>query len=172
MRGEFDRLARAVISQALSDAGIGALDGERLTVSELARNEARSFLFATVGTWRQAREYWASLADLCPDQLRHRAKAALEGALNPQPAPVPQPITPKRPPKPQERRLRKAPMPGTKLADVLYYLKRAEGVSIEELQRALGWSRQAAQTGIYEMRLYGIVTKRGQDGRYRIVSLP
>jgi hypothetical protein len=64
-------------------------------------------------------------------------------------------------------RKRAAPTPGTKLSSVLYYLKRPEGVSVEELVQ-LGWTRQAAQTGIYEMRLYGIIPTRGPDGRYRV----
>lgn len=147
--------------------------GHRVMVSQLDRDEARSFLFAQTGAWRQAREFWCSLADLDHERLRRRSRELLEAKDKPPPADA----EPEPPPQvlrtgPKIMRKRKAPMPGSKLADVLYYLKRPEGVSLDELQQSLGYSRQGAQTGIYEMKLYGIVAKRCEDGRYRVVSLP
>ena len=62
-------------------------------------------------------------------------------------------------------------MPGTKLADVLYYLRRAEGVSPEELMHRFQWKRETAVTAVSDLRLYyGIDSKRFHDGRYRIVA--
>jgi biotin operon repressor len=165
------QIARAVISQALGDAGLGMERGYRMTVSPLDRDEARAFLTANTGAWRQVRELWCSLADLDPARLRRRTLELLDKGKLPLVRPEPSP-PPKRDPMPLIMRKRKAPMPGTKLSSVLHYLKRPEGVSLDELQQSLGWSRQAAQTGICEMRLYGIVTERDPGGRYRVVSLP
>ena len=62
-------------------------------------------------------------------------------------------------------------MPGTKLADVLYFLRREEGVAPEELMQRLNWKRETAITAISDLRLYyGIRGKRCHDGRYRIVA--
>jgi beta-phosphoglucomutase-like phosphatase (HAD superfamily) len=44
-----EQLGRAVIKQALSDAGIGAADNERRAVHPLDRDEARSFLLSQSG---------------------------------------------------------------------------------------------------------------------------
>ena len=63
-------------------------------------------------------------------------------------------------------------MPGTKLADVLYYLRRAEGVAPEELMQRFNWTRPTALTAISDLRMYGIRGRRCHDGRYRILSLP
>jgi hypothetical protein len=168
MAEDMERIARAIISQALSDAGLGMPRGERVMVNSLDRDEARSFLLAESGAWKQARDTWCLLADLDSETLRRRTAEVLSGA-RPLFAPKPPPKAPRvtRGPGPSEMRKRAAPMPGTKLSSILYYLKRPEGLSVDELVR-LGWTRQAAQTGIYEMRLYGIVPTRGPDGRYRV----
>jgi len=168
MAEDMERIARATISQALSDAGVGMANGKRVMVSTLDRDEARAFLLSETGAWKQARELWCSLADLDPEALRRRTAEVLSGD-KPLFAPPPPPKAPRvtKGPAPSEMRKRAAPTPGTKLSSVLYYLKRPEGVSVEELMQ-LGWTRQAAQTGIYEMRLYGIVPTRGPDGRYRV----
>ena len=169
---DMERVARAVVAQALSDAGVGIARGHRKMVSSLDRAEARTFLISQSGLWKQAREMWCSLADLDAEQLRERTLKLLDAPDEPKPAPAP-PVTPKwqrgpRPPKIVRRS--KAPNPGTKLSSVLYYLKRPEGVSLDELQEALQWNRNSAMSGIYDLRMFGIVSKRGEDGRYRLVQ--
>lgn len=168
MAEDMERIARATISQALSDAGIGIASGKRVMVSSLDRDEARSFLLAQTGSWKQARESWCSLADLDPERLRRRSAEILSGS--PPPAPVPEPKPPRAPTVPIRRA--KAPRPGTKLADVLYYLRRPEGVAPEELMQKFNWKRETALTAISDLRMYGIRGKRCHDARYRIVSLP
>lgn len=164
-----ERIARAVISQALRDAGIGTPAGERRTVHPLDQDEARSFLLAEAGTWKQARFTWCSMADLDPARLRRRTAEVLSGN---------EPVVVAMPKQRRERavtkiaRTAKRPKPGTKLSSVLYYMSRPEGVSLDELQRHLGWNRNTAMTSVYDLRLFGIIGKRGEDGRYRIVSLP
>lgn len=162
-----EQLGRAVIKQALSDAGIGAADNERRAVHPLDRDEARSFLLSQSGSWKHARELWCSFADLDPERLRSRSGELLSGE---QPVIEPQ-SKPRRVAEPPKIiRKRKVPKAGTKLSSVLYYLKRPEGVSLDELMHWLGWNRQSAQTGICDLRMFGIVSKRGPDGRYRIVE--
>ncbi len=165
MAEDMERIARATISQALSDAGIGIASGKRVMVSALDRDEARAFLLSETGSWKQARELWCSLADLDPERLRRRSVEILSG--NQPPAPVPEPKPARAPSTPIRRA--KGPRPGTKLADVRYYLKRPEGIAPEELMQLFGWKRPTALTAISDLRLYyGIVSKRCGDGRYRI----
>lgn len=166
MAEDMDLIARSVISQALSDAGIGAPDCVRRTVHPLDRDEARSFLLAESGSWKQARETWCSMADLDHERLRRRTAELLSGE---QPVVVPEPKTRREAMPFKILRKTKAPRPGTKLSSVLYYLKRPEGVSLDELMHSLGWNRMAAQAGIYDLRMFGIVSRRGPDGRYRLV---
>ena len=168
MAEDMERIARATISQALSDAGVGIASGKRAKVSPLDRDEARAFLLSETGAWKQARELWCSLADLDPEKLRRRTAEVLNG--NSAPVLVPPPPRPEPVRIPMRRR--KAPMPGTKLADVLYYLRRPEGVAPEELMQRFNWTRPTALTAISDLRMYGIRGKRCHDGRYRIVSLP
>jgi hypothetical protein len=168
MAEDMERIARAVVSQALSDAGIGIASGQRVMVSTLDRDEARAFLLAETGTWKQVRDLWCSLADLDAERLRRRTAEMLEGCGEPPPV---QP-KPKRERAQIPMRKRKAPMPGTKLADVFYLIHRPEGVAPEELIKTLGWTRPTAITAISDLRQYGVVGKRFEDGRYRIVSLP
>ena len=62
-------------------------------------------------------------------------------------------------------------MPGTKLADVLYYLRRPEGVAPEELMQKLNWKRETAISAISDLRMYyGIRGRRSHDGRYRVIE--
>src|SRR6185503_5901718 len=140
MAEDMERIARATISQALSDAGVGIASGKRVMVSALDRDEARAFLLSETGAWKQARELWCSLADLDPDRLRRRTAEMLDGN------PVPAPVSPKPRPEPAKlpMRRRSAPMPGTKLADVLYFLRREEGVAPEELMQRFNWTRPTA----------------------------
>ena len=56
MAEDMERIARATISQALSDAGVGIASGKRVMVSALDRDEARAFLLSETGAWKQARE--------------------------------------------------------------------------------------------------------------------
>ena len=164
------RIARAVISQALSDAGVGMERGYRVMVSALDREEARSFLLAETGAWRQARELWCSLADLDPARLLRRTRELLDASAEPQPIPVAQPPPPPQLCKRKEVRQRKAPKAGTKMADVFYLIHRPEGVDPEDLMKSLGWSRPTALTAISDLRMYGIVPKRCGDGRYRVLA--
>lgn len=170
MSADEARIAR-VISQALSDAGIGIAKGFRVMVSPLDRDEARSFLLSPSGAWKQAREFWCTLADLDPDRLRSRTRELLDAEAAPSLAPVAPPPPPP-PPRPKRRdmRKRKAPRAGTKLADVFYLIHRPEGVIPEELTQMLGWTRGTALTAISDLRAYGIVSKRCGDGRYRVLA--
>ena len=72
-----EQVGRAVIRQALSDAGVGVEGGVRLSVSDAERGRARDFLTAAAGSWREAREFWCALADLQSDKLRSGTLRAL-----------------------------------------------------------------------------------------------
>jgi hypothetical protein len=169
MSADEARIARGVISQALSDAGIGIAKGYRVMVSPLDRDEARSFLLSPSGAWKQAREFWCTLADLDPDRLRSRTRELLDAEDVPPLAPV-APPTPPPLPKRRDMRKRKAPRSGTKLADVFYLINRPEGVDPDELVKMLGWTRSTSLTAISDLRTYGIVSKRCGDGRYRVLA--
>lgn len=162
------RIARGVISQALSDAGLGMQRGYRMMVSQLDRDEARSFLLNASGAWRQAREFWCALADLDPERLRRRSAELLTANDAPEPAPPEPPSPPKPRPRRKDMRHRRAPKAGTKLADVFYLIHRPEGVDPEELMKSLSWSRPTALTAISDLRTYGVVSRRCGDGRYRV----
>jgi hypothetical protein len=176
-----EQLARAVIKQALADAGVGTEGGVRLGVNEANRNAARSFLTASTGSWKAAREFWASAADLDPNQLRAGTMKLLgieETAPEPPRQATTEPLRlfypiPK-PPKPK----RKPPPPvfiasgGTsKRQQVLAMLMRPEGVSLDEIVERFGWKRATAQTAVGDdLRKYGVRGKRCHDGRYRAVA--
>lgn len=179
MHGE-ERIARAVIAQALSDAGLGIESGRRLSVSAIERDRARNFLTAAAGEWKEARECWACMADLNPDDLRTRAMRAL--GIEPLPRveapkqarnepirlfyPVPKPEKPKRVPAPKPQVLSKR----RQVADMLM---RPEGVSVDEIVERFGWKRATAHTCVrFDVRNYGIQGLRCRDGRYRAFSLP
>src|SRR5206468_2105862 len=49
-----EQLGRAVIKQALADAGVGMESGQRIGVNDADRNAARSFLTASNGNWKAA----------------------------------------------------------------------------------------------------------------------
>jgi len=178
-----EQLARAVIKQALVDAGVGTEGGKRLSINEANRNAARSFLTASTGNWRAAREFWASAADLDPEKLRVGTMKLLgiEEAPPEPPRKASEPLrlfypVPK-PPK-QKRTTRPAPpvfiaSGGTsKRQQVLAMLMRPEGVSLDEIMERFGWKRATAQTAIgYDLRNYGVRGHRCHDGRYRAVAL-
>lgn len=164
MVNEYQRIARAILSQALLDAGVGTEGRERRYISQIDRDEARSFLLSSVGAWRHAREYWCSLADLDSEQLRHRTMKALNIDEEPKPVvafPTPQPN------RPMPTRL---PRPGTKLAQLVHLLGTAEGISLSEMMGTFGWSRVTCSTAISGdlPAKFGIRSKRGEDGRYRL----
>lgn len=166
MFDEMTTIARAVISQALSDSGVGMAMGERKTVSAIDRDEARSFLLSSVGAWKQAREFWSTLADLDPEELRRRTMKSLGMEVEPSliPAfPVPQPRR-----EPRQHR----PRPGTKLAQLVALLESPEGISIEEMQHTFGWSRVTCSTAVCgDLPIkFGLRGRRGPDGRYRLVQ--
>jgi hypothetical protein len=166
MIDDYERIARAVLSQALSDAGIGMKTGERRTVSQMDRDEARSFLLSSVGSWKQSREFWCSLANLDPNQLRSGTMKAL--GVDEEPKPVPAFPAPQ-PKRPMPTRL---PRPGSKLAQLVQLLGTDEGISFTEMQHTFGWSRVTCSTAISGdlPHKFGIRSKRGPDGRYRLAS--
>ena len=180
MHGE-QRLARALIARALSDAGIES--GERVSITRAVEDAARSFLTASSGSWKAARDYWASMADLDPEKLRTRTMELLgieppvETPKTPtsnEPLrlfyPVPKPEKPKRLPKPKA-----APIPARqpKRQQVLDMLLRPEGVSLDEIVERFGWKRDTARNCIkYDVRSYGFEGLVCRDGRYRAFLLP
>jgi hypothetical protein len=166
MHGECERVARAVIAQALSDAGVGMENGERRSISPIDRDEARSFLLSSVGAWKQAREFWAGTADLDSEQLRRGTMQALGIDTEPKPV-VAFPL-------PQVRRVRPKhlPRPGSKLARLVQLLDTPEGISIPEMMQTFGWSRVTCSTAVSgDLPIkFGLRGKRGEDGRYRLVE--
>lgn len=175
-----EQLGRAVIKQALSDAGLLMERGQRVGVSGPDRDAARNFLTAASGTWKEAREFWAALADLDPDKLRTGTMKLL-GIEAPPPSqpvsdqplrlfyPVPKPTKP-----PRVRRLPNALAPKgmSKKRQIVEWLKRPEGVSLEEIVESFGWKRSTAQTAVnYDIQTYGVRGKLCHDGRYRLVHL-
>lgn len=162
-----EELARAVICQALSDAGVGMARGYRLSVEDRARDEARNFLLMSYGTWRDAREFWALMAGLDPDDLRTGTMKALGIEKEPEPVPAPQPVPAVRvPPK-------RLPRPGSKLAALVDLLAKPEGISFDQMMERFGWSRVTCSTAISGdlPHKFGIRSKRGEDGRYRLVEV-
>jgi hypothetical protein len=167
MSDEFERVARATVAQALSDAGIGAEHGERRTVSRIDRDEARSFLLASTGSWKQAREFWCALADLDPNELRVRTMEELGLVAEPTlVSAFPPPQLKREPPK-------RLPRPGTKLAQLVCLLDTPEGISIPEMMQTFGWSRVTCSTAVSgDLPLkFGLRGKRGEDGRYRLIEV-
>lgn len=181
-----EQLARAVIKQALADAGVGKESSVRLGVNEANRNAARSFLTASTGCWKAAREFWASAADLDPEKLRTGTMKVL-GIEPPPPEPerpptcdeplrlfypIPKPPKPKRTAKSPQRPVFIESGGTSKRQQVLAMLMRPEGVSLDEIMVSFGWKRATAQTAVgYDLRNYGVRGKRGSDGRYRAVAL-
>jgi hypothetical protein len=169
-----------VIKQALADAGVGTEGGVRAGINEANRNAARSFLTAPTGSWKAAREFWASAADLDPEKLRTGTMKLLgieEAPPEPRKAateplrlfyPVPKPPKAKRKPQPPVF----IESGGTsKRQQVLAMLMRPEGVSLDEIMVRFGWKRATAQTAVGDdLRKYGVRGKRGWDGRYRAVA--
>jgi hypothetical protein len=180
-----EQLARAVIKQALADAGVGTEGGVRAGISEANRNAARSFLTASTGSWKAAREFWASAADLDPEKLRTGTMKLLgiEPSLEPdRPStpdeplrlfyPIPKPPKPKRTTKSPQRPVFIVSGGTSKRQQVLAMLMRPEGVSLDEIVERFGWKRATAQTAVgYDLRNYGVRGQRGHDGRYRAVAL-
>lgn len=182
-----EQLGRAVIKQALADAGVGIESGQRVGVNEADRNAARSFLTASSGSWKAAREFWTSLADLDPEKLRTGTMNLL-GIEPPPPEPERPPAReeplrlfhpvpkPEKPPrrfypmlKPEKSRPREIP---SKRRQVLDLLMRPEGVSLDEIIRQFGWKRSTAQTVVsHDVRSYGFRGRLCRDGRYRAFRL-
>lgn len=165
-RASEERLARAVISQALTDAGIHADRRERISVPRAVEDAARSFLTANAGMWKAARCYWADLADVDPEKLRTRTMELL--GIEPPPIEEPKPtsneplrlfhLVPK-PPKPSRP---------TKRKEVFDLLSRSEGVSLDEVQALHRWTRARARECLnYEMKSFGVQATLCRDGRYR-----
>lgn len=167
MFDESERVARAVISQALSDAGVGTEMGERRTVSQIDQGEARSFLLSSTGAWKQAREFWCTSADLDPEELRLRTMKALGMDTEPDAVPAFPP--------PQVRHLSptRLPRPGSKLAQLVQLLNTPEGISLAEMMHTFGWSRVTCSTAVSGdlPAKFGIRSKRGSDNRYRLIEV-
>jgi hypothetical protein len=179
---DVEQLARGVIRQALVDAGVGTEGGKRLSVNDANRNAARSFLTASTGSWRAAREFWTSAADLDPEKLRTGTMKLL--GIEEAPPETPKASGPLRlfypiPKPPKQKRTNKPARPifiasgGTsKRQQVLAMLMRPEGVSLDEIMASFGWKRATAQTAVgYDLRTYGVRGVRGPDGRYRAFAL-
>lgn len=167
MFDESQRVARAVISQALSDAGVGTETGDRRTVSQIDKGEARSFLLSSSGAWKQAREFWCTLADLEAEELRLRTMKAL--GLNTEPDAVPAFSMPKV----RRETRRRLPRPGTKLAALVNLLDTPEGISLDEMMQTFGWSRVTCSTAVSgDLPVkFGLRGLRGPDGRYRLIEV-
>lgn len=167
MADESERVARAVISQALSDAGVGTETGHRRTVSQIDEGEARSFLLSSSGAWKQARDFWCALADLDPEELRLRTMKVLGMEREPDAVPAYPP--------PQVRHLPpvRLPRPGSKLAQLVQLLNTPEGISIVEMMQTFGWSRVTCSTAVSGdlPAKFGIRSKRGADHRYRLIEV-
>lgn len=165
---EAERLARSVVAQACIDAGVllGAND-ERTYVPGITKSEAISFLTSSVGSWKQSREWWCAAAGLNADELRRRSMRllGLENEPEPQPAAVMPPLAPKPPPP-------RGPRPGTKLAALVDLLGSPAGITLDEMMERFGWSRVTCSTAISGdlPHKFGIRSKRGPDGRYRLVQ--
>jgi len=157
--GDLGSLASAIICQAWADARAGSVRGIHGGGSDRDKHEAIRFLTATFGPWAQSRQHWAEIAGICPDRLRQRTLEALGLDEPPEPAPAPLPD--------------KMPRAGTKLAAVVDLLRTPEGTSLDEMQERFAWSRVTCSTvitGDLPMK-FGIRSKRGPDGRYRLVQV-
>jgi hypothetical protein len=165
MHGEEARhLARWVVTQAIRDAGVGR-DYSFKTISRLAQDEARSFLLSATGEWKRSREFWCGIADLDAEELRRRSMLLLGLEKEPEPAAVIAPPAPKPPPP-------RGPRPGTKLAALVDLLGSPAGITLTEMQERFGWSRVTCSTAISGdlPHKFGIRSKRGEDGRYRLIE--
>lgn len=188
-----EQLGRAVIKQALADAGVGMETGERASVSGIERDRARSFLTAAGGEWKEARHFWASMADLCPEKLRTGTMKLLgieppavpALAVQARPSndaplqlfyPVPKPEKPRRPTKRETLRQSRATRPRevpSRRQQVVAMLMRPEGVSLDEIVERFGWKRETARNCVSsDVRSYGVRGIICRDGRYRAFTLP
>ena len=158
MHGDLGSLAAGVIYQAWSDSGAGIVRGTRRAESRLDRAEAVRFLTADHGPWAQARKHWAEIAGVCPDLLRAQAMIVLPPNVTATPALAPLP--------------ERLPRPGTKLAALVEMLCRPDGIAMTEMIEKFGWKRVTCSTAISGdlFHKFGIRSKRGPDGRYRLVK--
>lgn len=167
MSSDEEQLARAIIRRALSDAGVGAEDGERLTVHQMDRDEARSFLLAVTGGWKESRIFWCDIAALDPEQLRRGTMQALGLRSAPD----------TKPPEPPQSRPRMArnsrPRLGSKLGLLVELLETDAGISMAEIMATFGWSRVTCSTALGSdlPARYGLRATRGPDGRYRLTHV-
>lgn len=166
-----ERLACSVISQAVVDAGLrGPVAEEHHTTPAFARAEARSFLTATAGEWKRAREWWCAIAERDSETLRRWAAAKLGLPLDPQPPTSSEPL----------RLFHLVPKPvkvrpeakGPKMLALQELMKRPEGISPEEVMEQFGWAKSTVMGVLTsDMRKYGVTGRRGEDGRYRLVEI-
>jgi hypothetical protein len=167
MHGEEARqLARWVITQAIRDGGV-ARDYSSNTISQLVQDEARSFLLSSTGEWKRSREFWCGIADLDAEELRRRSMSRL--GLDKEPEAQPTAVIAQPTPKP---RAPYGPRPGTKLAMLVELLGSPAGTTLDEMEERFGWSRVTCSTAISGdlPHKFGIRSKRGPDGRYRLVQ--
>lgn len=169
-----ERLAASVLLQAVNDAGLrSGTAEERRATHPCDRSEAVSFLTSGSGEWKRARDFWCGLANRDSDKLRRWAADKLGVPLE-VPAPsLPQSSEPLRlfypVPKPakQHREAR-----GPKMLMLQDMLRRPEGASPSEVMKQFGWARSTVMGALTsELRKYGVIGRRGTDGRYRLASL-
>lgn len=165
-----ERLAASVLAQAIVDAGLrGASAEEPRATHPLDRAEARSFLTASAGDWKRARDWWADMASRDSDNIRQWASCKLGlpvGTTTPSSEPL-------RLFELVEKQLRPRTEPRhPKMLVLQDMMRRPEGVSLTEVMERFGWVKSTAMAGLTsDMRKYGVTGKRGADGRYRLVSL-
>jgi hypothetical protein len=157
------RLARMVISQALSDAGVGKEDGVRRSTTPLERAHAIAFLTAE-GEWERSRQFWCDLANLSAETLREQSTRKLSRTHEAETLPAASTGTgPAR-----------GPRPGTKVRFIWDMLASPNGAEPGQIAKAMGWKRLSVMTCIMGdlPQKYGAQCARGADGRYRFVEVP
>lgn len=168
---EVEALAASVLLQALNDAGLrSGAAAELRSINQLDKGEAISFLTAPAGEWKRSRDWWCAIAGRDSETLRRWAAERL-GIPNELPPPAsseplrlfyPVPKPPKLPRNPR----------GPKLAALQDMLQQPEGVSADEVMQLFGWARSTVLSVLSaDFRKHGFVGRRGDDGRYRLVSI-
>jgi hypothetical protein len=167
---DMERIAGAVIAQAVVDAGLrGPTAEEHHTTPAFARAEARSFLTASAGEWRRARDWWCAIAGRDSETLRRWALRKLGLPLDPPPVSSEPLRLFHLVPKPQKPR---PEAKGPKMLALQELMKRPEGISPEEVMEHFGWAKSTVMGVLTsDMRKYGVTGRRGMDGRYRLVEI-
>jgi len=170
MAEEVEHLACSVIAQAVVDAGLrGPTAEEHLSTPAFARAEARSFLTASAGEWKRARDWWCAIAGRDSETLRRFALRKLGWPLDPPPVSSEPLRLFQLVPKPEKARLEAR---GPKMVVLQELMKRPEGISPDEVMEQFGWAKSTVMGVLTsDMRKYGVTGRRGADGRYRLVTI-